>query len=46
MLDMPMKDIIDLMLQVNMGAYQFEAANPRHEHNGWSGDGQATGGKN
>jgi 5-methyltetrahydropteroyltriglutamate--homocysteine methyltransferase len=30
--DVPMKDIIDLMLQVNVGAYQFEAANPRHEH--------------
>src|SRR5260221_12439718 len=27
-----MKDIVDLMLQVNVGAYQFEAANPRHEH--------------
>ena len=30
--DVPMKDILDLMLQVNVGAYQFEAANPRHEH--------------
>jgi 5-methyltetrahydropteroyltriglutamate--homocysteine methyltransferase len=30
--DVPMKDIVDLMLQVNAGAYQFEAANPRHEH--------------
>jgi 5-methyltetrahydropteroyltriglutamate--homocysteine methyltransferase len=30
--DVPMKDIVDLMLQVNVGAYQFEAANPRHEH--------------
>jgi 5-methyltetrahydropteroyltriglutamate--homocysteine methyltransferase len=30
--DVPMKDIVDLMLEVNVGAYQFEAANPRHEH--------------
>jgi 5-methyltetrahydropteroyltriglutamate--homocysteine methyltransferase len=30
--DVPMKDIVDLMLQVKVGAYQFEAANPRHEH--------------
>ncbi len=30
--DVPMKSIVDLMLQVNVGAYQFEAANPRHEH--------------
>src|ERR1700704_906983 len=30
--DVPMKDIIDLLLQVNVGHYQFEAANPRHEH--------------
>ena len=30
--DVPMKDIVDLILQVNVGAYQFEAANPRHEH--------------
>jgi 5-methyltetrahydropteroyltriglutamate--homocysteine methyltransferase len=30
--DVPMNDIVDLMLQVNVGAYQFEAANPRHEH--------------
>jgi 5-methyltetrahydropteroyltriglutamate--homocysteine methyltransferase len=27
-----MKDIVDLMLQVKCGAYQYEAANPRHEH--------------
>src|SRR5262245_8799128 len=30
--DVPMKDIVDLMLQVNVGHYSFEAANPRHEH--------------
>jgi 5-methyltetrahydropteroyltriglutamate--homocysteine methyltransferase len=30
--DVPMRDIVDLMLQVHVGAYQFEAANPRHEH--------------
>lgn len=30
--DVEMKDIVDMMLQVNCGAYQYEAANPRHEH--------------
>jgi 5-methyltetrahydropteroyltriglutamate--homocysteine methyltransferase len=30
--DAPLKDIIDLILKVNAGAYSFEAANPRHEH--------------
>jgi 5-methyltetrahydropteroyltriglutamate--homocysteine methyltransferase len=30
--DMPLKDIVDIMLKVNAGAYSFEAANPRHEH--------------
>jgi 5-methyltetrahydropteroyltriglutamate--homocysteine methyltransferase len=30
--DVPMKDIVDLMLKVKVGSYQFEAANPRHEH--------------
>lgn len=30
--DVPMQDIVDLMLQVKCGAYQYEAANPRHEH--------------
>ena len=30
--DVPLKDIVDIMLQVNVGAYQFEAANVRHEH--------------
>ncbi len=30
--DVPMKDIIDLILQVRVGHYSFEAANPRHEH--------------
>jgi 5-methyltetrahydropteroyltriglutamate--homocysteine methyltransferase len=30
--DMPLKDFVDLMLQINTGAYSFEAANPRHEH--------------
>jgi 5-methyltetrahydropteroyltriglutamate--homocysteine methyltransferase len=27
-----MKDIVDLVLKVNVGTYLFEAANPRHEH--------------
>jgi 5-methyltetrahydropteroyltriglutamate--homocysteine methyltransferase len=30
--DLPLKDIVDLMLKVNAGAYSVEAANPRHEH--------------
>ena len=30
--DVPMKDIVDMMLQVKCGGYQYEAANPRHEH--------------
>ena len=30
--DVPMKDIVDIVLKVNVGAYAFEAANPRHEH--------------
>ena len=27
-----MADIVDLMLEINAGAYSFEAANVRHEH--------------
>jgi 5-methyltetrahydropteroyltriglutamate--homocysteine methyltransferase len=30
--DVPIKDIVDLVLGVEVGAYSFEAANPRHEH--------------
>jgi len=30
--DASLKDIVDLILKVNAGAYSFEAANPRHEH--------------
>ncbi len=30
--DFPLKDIIDLVLKINAGAYVIEAANPRHEH--------------
>ena len=30
--DAPLKDIVDLVLKVNAGAYAFEAANARHEH--------------
>jgi 5-methyltetrahydropteroyltriglutamate--homocysteine methyltransferase len=30
--DVPLKDIIDLILQVRVGQYSFEAANPRHAH--------------
>ena len=32
MFDVPLKDIIDLVLEVKTGALSFEAANPRHEH--------------
>ena len=30
--DIPMADIVELMLEVNAGTYSFEAANARHEH--------------
>ncbi|HWI23066.1 MAG TPA: cobalamin-independent methionine synthase II family protein [Baekduia sp.] len=30
--DLPLKDVIDLVLKVNAGLYSVEAANPRHEH--------------
>src|SRR4029450_8902772 len=30
--DLPLEPVIDLMLNVNAGAYSVEAANPRHEH--------------
>jgi 5-methyltetrahydropteroyltriglutamate--homocysteine methyltransferase len=30
--DVPMADVADLMLAVNAGAYSFEVANPRHQH--------------
>jgi len=30
--DIPLADIVDIMLQVNAGAYLVEAANSRHEH--------------
>ncbi len=30
--DVPLKDIVDLVLRVRAGAYLIEAANPRHEH--------------
>ncbi len=30
--DIELKHIVDIMLQVRAGAYSFEAANPRHEH--------------
>jgi 5-methyltetrahydropteroyltriglutamate--homocysteine methyltransferase len=30
--DMEVKDIVDIVLKVNAGAFSFEAANPRHEH--------------
>ena len=33
--DMALKDMADIMLRINAGAYSFEAANPRHEHE-WS----------
>jgi 5-methyltetrahydropteroyltriglutamate--homocysteine methyltransferase len=30
--DVPMAEVVDLMLAVNAGAYSFEVANPRHQH--------------
>ena len=30
--DVPLKDIVDLILRVRAGAYVIEGANPRHEH--------------
>ncbi len=30
--DIPMQDIVDVMLAINAGAYSFEAGNVRHEH--------------
>ncbi len=30
--DVPLKDIIDLILRIRAGAYVIEGANPRHEH--------------
>jgi 5-methyltetrahydropteroyltriglutamate--homocysteine methyltransferase len=30
--DIPMADIVDVMLQIDVGGYSFEAGNVRHEH--------------
>jgi 5-methyltetrahydropteroyltriglutamate--homocysteine methyltransferase len=30
--DVPLKDIVDLILRVNVAGYSLEMANPRHEH--------------
>jgi 5-methyltetrahydropteroyltriglutamate--homocysteine methyltransferase len=30
--DLQLEDVIDLLFQIQAGAYSFEAANPRHEH--------------
>ena len=30
--DAPLEDIVEVMLKINAGAYSFEAANARHEH--------------
>ena len=30
--DVPLKDIVDIVTKVKVGAFSFEAANPRHEH--------------
>jgi 5-methyltetrahydropteroyltriglutamate--homocysteine methyltransferase len=42
--DMEVKDIIDVILKIRAGAYSFEAANPRHEHE-WKIWGSAKGAK-
>ena len=31
-IDVPLEDIVDLILSINAQAYSIEAANPRHEH--------------
>ena len=30
--DIPLRDIVDLILKVRVGAYSIEASNPRHDH--------------
>ncbi|GAC1326982.1 MAG: cobalamin-independent methionine synthase II family protein [Chloroflexota bacterium] len=30
--DLQLEDVIDILFEINVGAYSFEAANPRHEH--------------
>jgi 5-methyltetrahydropteroyltriglutamate--homocysteine methyltransferase len=30
--EMELRDIVDIILRIDAGAYSFEAANPRHEH--------------
>ena len=30
--DVPLKDIVDILLKANVGAFLIEGANPRHEH--------------
>ncbi|HWF39167.1 MAG TPA: cobalamin-independent methionine synthase II family protein [Candidatus Acidoferrales bacterium] len=30
--DMELKNVVDIILKIRAGAYSFEAANPRHEH--------------
>jgi 5-methyltetrahydropteroyltriglutamate--homocysteine methyltransferase len=30
--DVPLRDVVDLLLDIRAGAYSLEAANPRHEH--------------
>jgi 5-methyltetrahydropteroyltriglutamate--homocysteine methyltransferase len=32
MFDLPLGDIVDVLMKVNAGAYLIEGANPRHEH--------------
>ena len=30
--DLQLEDVVDILFRINAGAYSFEAANPRHEH--------------
>ena len=30
--DLQLEDVVDILLRINAGAFSFEAANPRHEH--------------
>ncbi|MDP6560192.1 MAG: epoxyalkane--coenzyme M transferase [Candidatus Binatia bacterium] len=33
--DIPLREIVDLILKIPVGAYSIEASNPRHEHEWW-----------
>ncbi|HTR62425.1 MAG TPA: cobalamin-independent methionine synthase II family protein [Candidatus Binataceae bacterium] len=43
--DVPLKDIVDVVLKANVGAISFEGSNPRHEHEWRVWEGIKLGGK-